>query len=218
MIDPSTKGFIQETFKMYATGTYTYMSIAKELGSQGFIGKRGLPITWTNIESILKNETYTGYKTMKWDLKKYEIQYYEGATKAGTFIERYKLNLEPIIPEELFIIATKIRASRSKYGKDEPKSRKERRGKQKSGDHIFSQLVECHCGRRFVGQFNRQKNIMYYGCSRSITKRFSEKCHEPYIQERELFHTMEDFLKSLYITPASLQKLYTALDTVFAFD
>ena len=54
MIDPSTKGFIQETFKMYTTGTHTYMSIAKELGSKGFIGKRGLPITWTNIESILK--------------------------------------------------------------------------------------------------------------------------------------------------------------------
>lgn len=194
------------------------MSIAEELALQGFINKRGGPITWKDIEAILKNETYTGYKTMNWDLKKYELQYYEGSTKTGTFTERYKLNLEAIISEELFAVATKIRASRSKYGKNEPKSRRERRGKQKTGDHIFSQLVECHCGRHFVGQYNRQKDIMYYGCSRSITKRFSEKCHEPYVQERELFHIMEDFLKTLYITPASLQKLHNALDTVFSGD
>ena len=85
------------------------MSIAEELASRGFINKRGVMITWKDIESILKNETYTGYKTMKWDLKKYELQYYEGATKAGTFVERYKLNLEPIISEELYAVATRIR-------------------------------------------------------------------------------------------------------------
>jgi hypothetical protein len=59
---------------------------------------------------------------------------------------------------------------------------------------------------------------MYYGCSRSITKRFSEKCHEPYVQERELFHIVEDFIKSLYLTPASLQKAHDALDKVFSSD
>ena len=59
---------------------------------------------------------------------------------------------------------------------------------------------------------------MYYGCSRSITNNFPDKCHEPYIQERELFYEMRDFLKSLYFTPASLDKLHSALDTVFASD
>lgn len=52
---------------------------------------------------------------MAWDLKKYEIPYYDGATKVGTFTEKYKLNIEPIISEEIFVIVSKIRRGRSKY-------------------------------------------------------------------------------------------------------
>ena len=71
------KEHIQDAFKMYATGNHTYMSIAEYLGSKGFRNKKGNIVTWRDIENIIKNETYTGYKTMKWDLKKYEIPYYE---------------------------------------------------------------------------------------------------------------------------------------------
>jgi hypothetical protein len=55
---------------------------------------------------------------------------------------------------------------------------------------------------------------MYYGCHRSTTSRFSEPCHEPYIQEHEVFEQIRPFLKSLYVTPANLKKLEKALDSL----
>lgn len=41
---------------------------------------------------------------------------------------------------------------------------------------------------------------MYYGCSRSITKRFPDKCHEPYVQEREAFELFKPAMKELHLT------------------
>lgn len=109
IIDESVRPIIAGAFEMYATGNHTYESIAERFREFGYVNRRGLPITWKDIEGILKNETYTGYKTMRWFLKKYEVPYYEGATKPGTFVERYKLNLEPIVSEALFAVVSKIR-------------------------------------------------------------------------------------------------------------
>ncbi len=216
IIDESVRSVIREIFERYATGNETYMGIAEKLRLDGVLNRKWLPITWKDVEWVLKNETYTGFKTMKWYLKKYEVPYYEWATKAGTFIERYRLNLEPIISEELYQEVTKIRSGRNNYGPSKTESRRERIGKQKVGEHIFSGFIQCACGRHFVGQLNRKRNIMYYGCSRSITKRFPEMCHEPYIQEQEVFKLIKDSLWERYLTPGKLQKFSEALDIVFS--
>jgi hypothetical protein len=67
------------------------------------------------MENILKHEIYTGYKTMTWRLKKYEIAYYEGANGSGVFRERYRLNIEPVIDYETYEKVCRIRQERSNY-------------------------------------------------------------------------------------------------------
>lgn len=59
VIDPDTSFFVTRAFEQYATGIYSYRTLAKKLASEGFmIGKR--KCSEKSLEKILKNPFYMG--------------------------------------------------------------------------------------------------------------------------------------------------------------
>lgn len=194
---------IKEIFEMYATRKHSFDSIATFFAQKWFRNIRWKSLTKKDIERLLANEMYMGYKTISWNLKKYEISYYEWAKKSGIFKERYKMSIEPIISEDLFELVQRIRLSKScnKNGKEQTPEKK-----CNIGSFIFSQSIHCKCWRRYVGYYNKKKDITYYGCSRTISKSKPEKCHEPSIQEHEIFTEIYPDLKQLFLNPSELRK------------
>ncbi len=206
--DPMNAPIIKEIFQMYSTWKYSFEFIATYFSQKWFRNIRWKPFNYRDIEYLLGNEMYTGYKTISWNLKKYEISYY-GAKKSGIFKERYKMSIEPIIWEELFELVQKIRFTKNCH-----KNCDNTQSSQKSnvGYFIFSQSIHCKCGRSYTGYYNKKKKIMYYGCSRSISKSKPEKCHEPAIQEYELFNEIYLDLEKMFLKPAELRKLTECLN------
>ena len=202
--DPDTAPIIKEIFEMYATRKHSFDAIAKFFAQKWFRNIRGKILTKKDIERLLANEMYMWYKTISWNLKKYEISYYEWAKKSGIFKERYKMNIEPIISEELFELVQRICFSKS-CNRNWNEMLVEK--KCNIGSFIFSQSIHCKCWRRYVGYHNKKKDIMYYGCSRTISKSKPEKCHEPAVQEYEIFTEIYPDLKKLFLKPSELRKL-----------
>jgi DNA invertase Pin-like site-specific DNA recombinase len=114
IIDSERAPFVKRTFELYSTGEYSYLSLSQKLAKEGFTMQDGKPIDNKRIEAILKQDIYTGSKTMTWKLKPYEVRYF-GATKPGAFSETYKLDIEPIISKELFEKVAAIRSGRDNY-------------------------------------------------------------------------------------------------------
>lgn len=116
VIDPDRAMFVKRAFELYATGIYSYLSLSEKLSQEGFTTQDNKPVQNKRMEAILRQDIYTGCKTMTWKLKPYEVQYF-GATKPGPFTETYKLDLEPIISQELYAKVASIRSGRSNYEK-----------------------------------------------------------------------------------------------------
>jgi len=92
--------------------------LSDKLSKEGFTTQDSKPIDNKRIEAILRQDIYTGFKTMTWKLKPYEVQYF-GATKPGPFTETYKLDIDPIISQDLYKKVASIRSGRSNYEKHE---------------------------------------------------------------------------------------------------
>lgn len=83
VIDPDTAPDIKKMFELYATGSYSLFNLRKKMLADGMIYKNGKNFYTSKIETILKNEFYTG--VFEW---------------RGTRVEN--ASHEPIISRELF--------------------------------------------------------------------------------------------------------------------
>ena len=60
IIDPMRAPFVKMAFELYATGKYSYDSLAAELSKRGFKSKYGNLVRRTSVEHILMNPIYYG--------------------------------------------------------------------------------------------------------------------------------------------------------------
>ena len=88
VIDQEKAPFIKMCFDLYATGKYSFRSLAAEMRVRGFVVAKNTKANKSVIERILKNPIYMG--EFNWNGK------------------RYKGNHEPIISKETFYICQRI--------------------------------------------------------------------------------------------------------------
>jgi site-specific DNA recombinase len=62
-------------FELYATGSYSLMSLRKQMLADGMVYKNGKNFFTSKVEKILKNEFYTGI--FYWKAKRYDNAYHE---------------------------------------------------------------------------------------------------------------------------------------------
>jgi site-specific DNA recombinase len=82
-IDPATAPFVRKMFELYATGNYSLFTLRKKMLDDGMVYRGGRNFASSTVETMLKNEFYTG--VFYWKDKKYE-----------------NASHEPIISKELF--------------------------------------------------------------------------------------------------------------------
>lgn len=92
VIDPISAPYVKQAFELYATGRYTYVSLAKTLTEDGF-RINGHSCTSKNIERMLNNPFYIG--TFKYNGKRYTDAQHE-----------------PLISKEVYFIVQKIIAQK----------------------------------------------------------------------------------------------------------
>ncbi|MBR2526511.1 recombinase family protein [bacterium] len=135
VIDEQKAPFIKMCFDLYATGQYSFRSLAAEMRNRGFIVAKKTKLNRSTIEKIIKNPVYMG--EFNWNGK------------------RYKGKHEPIISKELFYICQKI------VNDNNNNNKKTNTKKQ----FLFSGLIKCsHCGCQLVGEIKKNKYI-YYHCT-----------------------------------------------------
>ena len=93
-IDPKTARFIKKAFKLFSTGTYSYVDIQKFLYKRGIKGKSGVPFKIDKVKRMLKNPFYYGIIRL-----------------AG---ETYQGSHRPLITKSLFDQCQKIIEKRNK--------------------------------------------------------------------------------------------------------
>lgn len=69
-VDPQTAPFVQKMFDLYAMGTYSLLALRKKMLADGMVYRNGKNFYTSKIETILKNEFYTG--VFYWNGKKHE--------------------------------------------------------------------------------------------------------------------------------------------------
>lgn len=69
-IDPTAAHFVKKMFELYATGSYSLLSLRKKMLLDGMVYRNGKNFYTSNIEFMLKNEFYTG--VFYWNGKKYD--------------------------------------------------------------------------------------------------------------------------------------------------
>lgn len=101
-INPEKAPYIKRAFELYATGQYSYSSLAKQLRDEGFYISPAVKVGKSNVEDILNNPVYIGDFIFKG--KRY-----------------YNAKHEPIISRELWSVCQKIINERTatKYNKRE---------------------------------------------------------------------------------------------------
>ncbi len=88
IVDETKAPFIRDVFNLYATGNYSYMSLAAEMRKRGFMISKCVKCGKSNIEDILNNPVYMG--EFIWNGKRYIGKH------------------EPIISPELYYLCQKI--------------------------------------------------------------------------------------------------------------
>lgn len=69
LVDPETAPYVKQMFELYATGSYSLLTLRKKMLEDGMIYRNGKNFYKSKIETILKNEFYTG--VFFWKGKKY---------------------------------------------------------------------------------------------------------------------------------------------------
>jgi len=82
-IDPQAAPTVKKMFELYATGSFSLLTLRKKMIADGMVYRNGKNFHKSVLETILKNEFYTG--ALIWDGKRYENALHE-----------------PIISKELF--------------------------------------------------------------------------------------------------------------------
>ncbi len=101
LVDPQTAPYVKKMFELYATGSYSLLSLRKKMLADGMVYRNGKNFYTSKVETILKNEFYTG--VFYWNGKKYE-----------------NASHEPLVSKELFQRVQEVllnpRKSKSKKG------------------------------------------------------------------------------------------------------
>lgn len=82
-VDPLAASYVKRMFELYSTGTYSLLALRKKMLAEGMVYRNGKNFYTSKIETILKNEFYTG--VFYWNGKKHE-----------------NASHEPLINQELF--------------------------------------------------------------------------------------------------------------------
>ncbi|MBP6869816.1 recombinase family protein [Candidatus Babeliales bacterium] len=69
-VDPAAATFIQQMFELYSTGSYSLLRLKRFMIDSGMVYRNGKNFYTSTMETILKNEFYTG--VFFWKSKKYE--------------------------------------------------------------------------------------------------------------------------------------------------
>ena len=131
-IDETKAPFIRDVFNLYATGNYSYESLAAEMRKRGFYISKCVKCGKSNIEDILKNPVYIG--EFIWDGKRY-----------------YNGKHEPIISKELFYLCQRI---------IKEKTSTNRENKLRFIFSGFIKCAVCGCS--LVGELKKGKYIYYH--------------------------------------------------------
>ncbi len=99
--DPSSAPYVKKMFELYATGSYSLLSLKNKMLADGMVYRNGKNFYKHTVEVILKNEFYTG--VFYWKGRKYENAQHE-----------------PLISKELFREVQNVLTKPNKY-----KSRKD---------------------------------------------------------------------------------------------
>ena len=139
IIDQERSHLIVKMFEMYATGNYSLETIRKEVTDLGLRSLKGIKLSKSCIENILKDPFYCGTAVSK---------------KYGTWTHKY----HRLITRELFDKCQEIR---------EGKNRKH--SKFVSRDFIFKGLLACqNCGCSMTPELKTKKSgltFIYYSCT-----------------------------------------------------
>ncbi len=92
-VDPATAPFVVKMFELYSTGTYGLKSVCQQMIADGMIYKNGQKLHTSKIETILKNEFYTGVFT--WNGKVYKNASHEPLVSNELFQRVQNIMLNP---------------------------------------------------------------------------------------------------------------------------
>ncbi|AXK61154.1 recombinase family protein [Candidatus Chromulinivorax destructor] len=82
-VDPAAAIFVQQMFELYSTGSYSLLTLRRTMINDGMIYRNGKNFYTSTIETIFKNEFYTG--VFFWKGKKYENASHEALISKEMF-------------------------------------------------------------------------------------------------------------------------------------
>ena len=170
LVDKERAPYIENAFKLYATGNHTMHSLADKLYDDGFRSITGKKVHHSTIDTILKNPIYYGYFNWKGELHK------------GIH--------ERIISKNLFDEVTKILAPKKHLKRDNKKYFLFR-----GFMHCVCGLRMTAENKIKKNGLNIHKYI-YYRCTKS---RGVAKCCQQYLREEELTTEICQSLKQIRI-------------------
>lgn len=134
-IDPAWASFIRKIFELYATGSYSLSTLAKEMKEQGWTNSNGKAVTTSQLDRFLDNPFYYGMMRVKGKL--------------------YPHKYPPLISESLFNQCQKIKhkanPADTRHGGKVPL--------------LLRGLMTCSdCGCRITGDVKKGK-YTYYSCT-----------------------------------------------------
>jgi site-specific DNA recombinase len=167
-LDQERSPYIENAFRLYATGKYSVMSLSDKLYDDGLRSNTGKKVHHSAIHKIIKNPIYYGYFNWKGQLHK------------GVH--------EAIISKDLFDEAQRIL---------EPKKHSKRDNKKHFLFRGFMHCIcGLRMTAEFKIKKNKKKihNYIYYRCTKS---RGADHCSQKYIQEEELTEEIYESLSKI---------------------
>ena len=201
-VDPDTSHYVLKIFQLYASGTHSFQTIARELNRSGLKTQTGKPIVISKVERILKNPFYYGVMNVKGKL--------------------YPHKYTPLISEDLFNLVQDLMSGRRKAPVHFVSKPMLLRGL----------ISCNHCGCTVTGDIKKQKYTYYScNNSKGICRRKwirEEKILNPllchldrlYLSDQQIIDIV-DFLREAYVedqtffqhSQAALKKELTLLQS-----
>jgi site-specific DNA recombinase len=85
VIDPEAAANVRKMFELYATGSYSLLTLRKKMLADGMIYRKGKSFYISTLETILKNEFYIG--VFHWKGKRYENAQHEPLISRELFLQ-----------------------------------------------------------------------------------------------------------------------------------
>jgi site-specific DNA recombinase len=92
-VDPSSAAYVKKMFELYATGSYSLLTLHKKMLSDGMIYRNGKPFYRSTLENILKNIFYTG--SFSWKGKRYDHASHEAIVSPELFQQVQRILINP---------------------------------------------------------------------------------------------------------------------------